>query len=113
MKMLKHWLRTVLAVGLLASTGTVHALENTAWVTLSQIAISSYGSTPLYQILPPAGWGFTNCTALNGGYLNISGAHPAAKDWLALLLTAKATGQSVQITITSCTDLTIIQIVAL
>jgi len=59
-------------------------------------------------------WGFSNCTtanpSLNISYLYFRSTDTSAKDWYALVLSAKIASQPIRVTINSCTNTQIVNI---
>ncbi len=105
------WLGLAVIAGTFGLATTVHALEPTAYVQLQELAIENAGTYQKYYVSSKTGsWGFANCTAANGNWLSFLSTNPAAKDWVALLLTAKATGQTVLIYVDACSTLNVTQI---
>ena len=92
-----------------------HAYEGSAWVKVHSFYTfsNSNGSTTwrTYYIYAETPWGFANCSsAVNGNFIAFSSTDVSSKDWVAAVLLARATGGMIQVTISDCTNLVVVQV---
>ena len=106
MNTLKALVLSILTALFFLTCAPASASEVTAQVRIKSIDISTNvaNTNQGFYVMPDGPWGFTStaCSAANATWIVFFGVDGASKQWLALLLTAKATGALVQIWIDDC-----------